>query len=90
MNKSIVNTLVLAGLLIASDQTLAGDISAKQSENTLNKTIKIIGGKEATPAAYPFMTALTSGTREDISPFCGASFVGGRYVLTAAHCIEGR
>jgi secreted trypsin-like serine protease len=51
----------------------------------------IINGENASQTAYPFMTALISSATNaigPISPFCGASFIGGRYVLTASHCLE--
>lgn len=50
---------------------------------------RIIDGVKVETNTYPFMTALISADREEISPFCGAAFVGGRYVLTASHCLEG-
>mgnify|MGYP003384399924 CR=1 FL=1 len=52
----------------------------------------IINGSNANQSAYPFVTALifsSAGDSEKLSPFCGASFIGGRYVLTASHCVEG-
>ncbi|MDG1752112.1 MAG: trypsin-like serine protease, partial [Thalassotalea sp.] len=50
---------------------------------------RIIGGVEAKKSSYPFMTALTSRSSTEIQPFCGASYIGGRYVMTASHCVEG-
>lgn len=89
MNRNIISSLVLTGLLATSNQVMSQSSQVKQDKKDLKNSTRIIGGKEASPSAYPFMTALISGTQEEISPICGASFVGGRYVLTAAHCIEG-
>lgn len=89
MNRSIISSLVLTGLLATSNQVLSQSLPVQKESKDLTNSTRIIGGKEALPTSYPFMTALISGTNEGISPFCGASFVGGRYVLTAAHCIEG-
>lgn len=53
---------------------------------------RIINGVAAKKDDYPFITGLiASSTREggEISPFCGASFIGGHYILTASHCVDG-
>tara|TARA_B100000700_G_scaffold75915_3_gene84974 strand:+ start:318 stop:1658 length:1341 start_codon:yes stop_codon:yes gene_type:complete len=47
----------------------------------------IVGGNPANTADWPFFTQLLS--RYGSSPFCGASYIGDGYVLTAAHCVDG-
>ncbi|KAI4457410.1 tryptase-related [Holotrichia oblita] len=46
---------------------------------------RIVGGVETTANAYPWMVYLTYSGRF----YCGASVINDRYILTAAHCING-
>lgn len=51
---------------------------------------RIINGENATQHEWPYMTALVSkGAAATSGQFCGASLIGEKYVLTAAHCVEG-
>jgi secreted trypsin-like serine protease len=50
---------------------------------------RIINGEKAPAESWPFMTALVTKNLDVYkSQFCGASFIGSRYVLTAAHCVD--
>ncbi|CAM3613915.1 Trypsin [Vibrio aerogenes CECT 7868] len=49
---------------------------------------KIINGTKSPQGQWPFMTAVVSkGSSAYYGQFCGASYLGGGYVLTAAHCV---
>ncbi|WP_159739732.1 S1 family peptidase [Vibrio atypicus] len=53
-------------------------------------TPRIIDGVEASQSDWPYMTALVfKGQSATDGQFCGGSYIGERYVLTAAHCVFG-
>ncbi|CAM2955026.1 serine protease [Vibrio neptunius] len=64
--------------------------SAQEPTGSLNEVnTRIINGSVANESSWPFMTALIYRSSSAASGrFCGASFIGGRYVLTAAHCVD--
>jgi len=95
MNKHVIALALTSGIatgLLYTSQTLAQTkhIKPYSAQVADSKRLpKIIGGKETQESRYPFMTALIGRNSSSINPFCGASFIGGRYVLTASHCLEG-
>ena len=65
-------------------------VSLSSTSVLADVSARIINGKEATQGNWPFMAALVSrNVNAYDGQFCGASFIGERYVLTAAHCVEG-
>ncbi|XP_036097762.1 neutrophil elastase [Molossus molossus] len=47
---------------------------------------KIVGGRQAQPHAWPFMVSLQQRGRH----FCGGTLVAPNFVMSAAHCVNGR
>lgn len=91
MKMNMIAVTLLATTLV-SGYTTAQETKGESLNSpllSLKKQTRIIDGVKSEAGKYPFMTALISRNREQVSPFCGASFIGGRYVLTASHCLEG-
>lgn len=50
---------------------------------------RIINGTQSDSSSWPFMTALSFNNPEAyLGQFCGGSFIGTKYILTAAHCVD--
>lgn len=81
------SSIVLAMGLCTPFVSVANEITVTEDA----PTSRIIGGVATNKNDWPFMAAMvdkfTSDTQQ--GQFCGASFIGGRYVLTAAHCVKG-
>lgn len=57
---------------------------------TLTPTAQaIVGGREATPGANPYMAALVPASNPDAfqGRFCGATVIAPEWVMTAGHCV---
>ncbi|MBE5190086.1 serine protease [Vibrio parahaemolyticus] len=83
MKKTLVAFLI--GLTLPTT-TIADTLKPVQND----VSTRIIGGEPANTSDWKFIASLVrKGQPTSIGHFCGGSFLGGKYVLTAAHCVEG-
>ncbi|OQR79373.1 testisin-like [Tropilaelaps mercedesae] len=60
--------------------------SCGKSMGSSDRVARIVGGTEASPGEFPWMVSLR--VRGD--HFCGATIIHPKFVITAAHCVQGR
>jgi secreted trypsin-like serine protease len=77
--------------LILSTQPVLVAFSGNDFSKTVDVSTKILGGVEAQPGAWPWMTALLYSNKHSIyqAQFCSGVLIDDTWVLTAAHCVEG-
>lgn len=78
-----IGKLILALAFLCSGQTVADSVA--DTSSTFEP--RIVGGKPANTADWGFYTQIVS--RNSNRSYCGASYLGDGYVLTAAHCVNG-
>jgi secreted trypsin-like serine protease len=86
--------LVLGALFVAAvlSADVPAPIGAGAAAETAGVSGRIVGGQEVNPSfRYPFLAAVLRSNAPSSGPvvnsqFCGASRVGPRHFLSAAHC----
>jgi secreted trypsin-like serine protease len=89
---NVVIMLVSSALVLYSQSSFGVPSSYLEQQKNRKASPRIINGVDAKKGAYPFIVGLISSSTTEIgegSIYCGASFIGSHYVLTASHCVEG-
>lgn len=89
---NLVIALVSSTITLYSQSSFGAPSSALEQKNNRKVSPRIIDGKEAKKGDYPFVVGLIAASTAEggeISPYCGASFIGSHYILTASHCVDG-
>ncbi|WP_217525741.1 S1 family peptidase [Vibrio metschnikovii] len=78
------------GILLAAGLVAGPVVAIEPTEGQTSFSSRIIGGEPAEKGQWPFMTALirSQASNSYQGQFCGASYLGDGWVLTAAHCVE--
>ncbi|XP_048383977.2 complement factor I isoform X2 [Stegostoma tigrinum] len=61
-----------------------GISNVTRDTHTLKRSKRLVGGKEALQGQFPWQIAVYDGTKLN----CGGVFIGGCWILTAAHCLR--
>ncbi|XP_074760074.1 complement factor I isoform X2 [Athene noctua] len=69
-------------------KTLLPQIHCGLTNYTLIRRKRIIGGKTARKGEFPWQVAIKEIHYEGATVYCGGVYIGGCWVLTAAHCVR--
>ena len=87
---SVVRCLAAWALLACGAPALADEHAVRAASRAFSmEYTRIVGGMEAEARAWPWQVALISSQGSDIKQFCGGSVIHEKWVLTAAHCVDG-
>ncbi len=83
--------LLIFILVLLPHFVFAGDLS-RQTTEPPGITTKILGGSQSKSGDWPWMVALLDSSKSDtyLAQYCSGVLIDGSWVLTAAHCVDGK
>ncbi|NXN33350.1 CFAI factor, partial [Nycticryphes semicollaris] len=69
-------------------KTLLPQVHCGLTNSTLTRRKRIIGGEIARKGEFPWQVAIKETGSEGATVYCGGVYIGGCWVLTAAHCVR--
>uniref|UniRef100_A0A8B9F3Y5 Complement factor I n=1 Tax=Amazona collaria TaxID=241587 RepID=A0A8B9F3Y5_9PSIT len=69
-------------------KTLLPKVHCGLTNHTLTRRKRIIGGEIARKGEFPWQVAIKDTSNEGATVYCGGVYIGGCWVLTAAHCVR--
>ncbi|QTA88531.1 serine protease [Desulfonema magnum] len=82
--------ILLIGMILFTASAYAELSQSSDPSAATKKSVRIVGGHDAEPGDWPWMTALIEGDESSNydGHFCGGSLIHPRWVVTAAHCVR--
>uniref|UniRef100_A0A8C3P439 Complement factor I n=1 Tax=Cyanoderma ruficeps TaxID=181631 RepID=A0A8C3P439_9PASS len=69
-------------------KSLLPQVHCGVKNHTLTRRKRIIGGEIAGKGEFPWQVAIKDTSNEGSTVYCGGVYIGGCWVLTAAHCVR--
>ncbi len=83
-----ITIIIISVPLLLSQTVLKNKRGFNSKASEVNEAPHIIGGTPVTdPKKYPFFVVISVNTGKEVI-LCGGTFIGGKWVISAYHCVE--